>query len=66
MEKLGNKEKEVLKFVCLGYTNKEIGKFLNISHHTVKGYIINILRALDARDRSNAAYITGKTGIQLE
>ena len=63
MKKMGNREKEVLSYLCQGYSNVEIGNFLNISHHTVKVYVTNILRVLEAKDRTNAAYIAGKMGI---
>ena len=63
MKKLGIREIEVLKYLCQGYSNTEIGNFLNISHHTVKVYVTNILRILNAKDRTNAAYIAGKIGL---
>ena len=63
MRKLGIRETEVLKYLCEGYSNIEIGNFLNISRHTVKVHVTNILRALDAKDRTNAAYIAGKMDI---
>jgi len=57
---LTKREKEVLKYVCEGYTNHEIGKILNISYHTSKAHIISIMRKLGAKDRTNAAYWAGR------
>ena len=36
---LTKREKEVLKYVVLGYTAKRIGKTLHISFRTVEGYV---------------------------
>ncbi|CCQ95675.1 hypothetical protein CULT_30029 [[Clostridium] ultunense Esp] len=49
---LTNREKEVLKLVCLGYKNKEISEQLMISEHTVKNHVSNILQKLELNDRS--------------
>jgi len=45
-EKLSEREKSILRFVALGYTNKEIAEKLFISMHTVITHRKNITRKL--------------------
>lgn len=58
-ETLTDREIEVLKLVCKGYSNKEIGKELGISHHTSKAHVEAISRKLNTRNRTTTAYIAG-------
>jgi len=52
--RLSPREQAVLRLVAGGYSNKEIGRVLNISDGTVKNHITEILQRLDARDRTHA------------
>jgi DNA-binding NarL/FixJ family response regulator len=52
--RLSSRELDVLRFVAGGYSNKEIGRSLNISDGTVKNHLSDILRKLEARDRTHA------------
>lgn len=56
-EKVGitPKEYEVIQFVALGYSNKEISEKIFLSEGTIKNYISNILDKLDLRDRTQLA-----------
>lgn len=60
---LTNREVQVLRHVALGLSNKEIGRSLNISVETVKEHIQNILRKLNAADRTDAAVRAVKLGL---
>lgn len=51
---LTERELAVLRLVAGGYSNKEIGRLLSISDGTVKNHLTEILRKLDARDRTHA------------
>jgi DNA-binding NarL/FixJ family response regulator len=51
---LTERERAVLRLVAGGYSNKEIGRALNISDGTVKNHMTEILMRLDARDRTHA------------
>lgn len=42
---------EVLHHVLLGYTNKQIGRILNISAFTVRNHVSKLLRLLNVRTR---------------
>jgi DNA-binding NarL/FixJ family response regulator len=48
-------EETVLRLVAQGYSNKEIGRFLDISPRTVEGHLGHIYRKLPARTRADAA-----------
>jgi DNA-binding NarL/FixJ family response regulator len=52
---LTNREIEVLRFIALGATNREIAVQLMVSEGTVKNHISNIFTRLDLRDRTQAA-----------
>ncbi len=52
---LTNRETQVLRHIALGLSNHEIGLSLKISVETVKEHVQNILRKIDATDRTQAA-----------
>ena len=52
---LTNRETQVLRHVALGLSNREIGRSLGISVETVKEHVQNILRKINASDRTQAA-----------
>lgn len=60
---LTNRELQVLRHIALGLSNKEIGNSLQISVETVKEHVQNILRKLDASDRTAAAVWAVKSGL---
>jgi DNA-binding NarL/FixJ family response regulator len=60
---LTNREVQVLRHVALGLANRDIGKALGISIETVKEHVQNILRKLEASDRTEAAVWAVKKGL---
>lgn len=52
---LSQREQDVLKWVCWGKTNSEIGSILGISSWTVKVHVANLLEKLNASTRGHAA-----------
>jgi DNA-binding NarL/FixJ family response regulator len=52
---LTNREREVLKQLTFGLTNKEIAQSLGISYETVKEHVQHILKKLNMTDRTQAA-----------
>jgi DNA-binding NarL/FixJ family response regulator len=52
---LTTREAQVLRHIALGLSNREIGASLGISVETVKEHVQNLLRKLDATDRTQAA-----------
>ena len=55
LTQLTAREREVLRLIAQGYSNKEIAKELYITERTVKNHVNSILRSLDLRDRTQAA-----------
>jgi DNA-binding NarL/FixJ family response regulator len=51
---LTTQEAAILRLVAGGYSNKEVARHLSISVGTVKNHVSDILRKLDARDRTHA------------
>ncbi|MEH2081059.1 MAG: response regulator transcription factor [Nostoc sp.] len=49
------REKEVLRLIATGASNREIAQELYISEGTVKNHVTNILNRLNLRDRTQAA-----------
>jgi len=48
------REEAILRLVAGGYSNKEVARTLGIAAGTVKNHISDLLRKLDARDRTHA------------
>jgi DNA-binding NarL/FixJ family response regulator len=51
---LTDRQRELLRFVADGYTNKEIARHLVVSVATVRTHLENIFRQLDVTNRSAA------------
>ncbi len=49
--KLSNREREIVKLIADGKSNKEIARILNISEKTVKTHVKNIMLKLDVDSR---------------
>ena len=47
----------MIELVCWGLTNKEIASRLNLSEHTVKNHVRNILEKLQIHSRMEAVMI---------
>jgi two-component system response regulator DevR len=60
---LNTRQREVLRLVAEGLSNREIATRTHLSEHTVKGYIEEILERLGARNRVNAAILATKQGL---
>lgn len=60
---LTKREQEVLKLLREGKNNIEIAEILHISKHTAKAHVTSIIRKLECRNRTNAAYVAGKINL---
>lgn len=57
------REKDILKLVALGKSNKDIAEDLVLSIHTVKNHLKNILQKLCVEDRTQAAILAIKENL---
>ncbi|WP_243387480.1 response regulator [Aeribacillus kexueae] len=62
LQELTRREKEVLKEIASGKSNKEIAADLFITEKTVKTHVSNILAKLELSDRTQAALFAVKNG----
>lgn len=60
---LSERELDVLRLVAQGLSNKEIADALNLSEHTVKTHLANILEKLHLRSRAHAAAYAVQAGL---
>jgi two-component system NarL family response regulator len=60
---LSERERQVLKYMANGRSNKEIGETLCISESTVKAHVRSILTKLNAMGRTEAIAIAIKRGL---
>jgi DNA-binding NarL/FixJ family response regulator len=56
--KITNRESAVLEFLVQGLSNKEIGRELSISNHTVRDHISSIMRKTNTTNRVELAILT--------
>ena len=59
---LTKRERQILKFVANGNTNKQIARKLDISEQTIKNHVSAILRKLNANDRAHAVVLALRQG----
>jgi len=62
-DQLTDREREVLKLLAEGYTNREVGKMLVISPKTVEGHTTSLMSKLDLHSRVELVKYALKKGI---
>jgi DNA-binding NarL/FixJ family response regulator len=62
-EQLTAREREIVRYVAVGYRNGEVGKRLSIAEGTVKAHLNNIFQKLDVRDRVELTLYALRTGL---
>lgn len=60
---LTGRQIDVLRLLCEGRSNKEIGRALGVSQKTVKVHVTAIFKALNVANRIQAAAIADKAGL---
>lgn len=53
-EELSDRERDVIRLMAGGFSNREIGSMIGLSEGTVKNHVSRLLLKLDARDRTSA------------
>jgi two-component system response regulator DevR len=59
---LSERQRDILRLVADGLSNREIASHINLSELTVKSYIEDVLKQLGARNRVHAAVLAIKRG----
>jgi len=57
---LTGREREVVKLIAEGLTNREIGEAIFVSESTVKFHVRNVMRKLDVHHRAEVAYAASR------
>lgn len=63
---LTDRERSVLRLVAKGMSNRDIGRALHLTEGTVKGYVSNVLAKLKLEDRTQAALLAVRLGVDTE
>ncbi len=63
LELLTDRERSVLKLLAQGKSNRAIARSLQLTEGTVKGYVSNILAKLKLEDRTQAALLAVRQGL---
>ena len=63
IEDLNEKERQILKLLACGFSNKEIANSIFLAEGTVKNHVSNILSKLNTRDRTRAVLIALNQGL---
>jgi NarL family two-component system response regulator LiaR len=62
-ELLTERDLDVLRLICRGYSNPEIAQQLHLAAGTVRNYVSTILQKLDVEDRTQAAVAAYERGL---
>ena len=60
---LSEREREILRLLANGLSNREIAKRLSLAEGTVKNYVSGILQKMGVRDRTQAAVRARELGV---
>ena len=63
LAKLSGRERDVLRLIARGASNKEIATALYLAEGTVKNHVTNILAKLEVDDRTQAALRARELGL---
>lgn len=63
IEKLTTRERDVIRLVSVGASNKEVANRLGLRASTVKSHVSSILWKLEAGSRTEAAIIALRAGL---
>jgi DNA-binding NarL/FixJ family response regulator len=66
LAQLSPREREVLRWIARGLSNKEIAAATDLTEQTVKSYVREILSKLDVADRTQAALLAVRYGMVLD
>jgi DNA-binding NarL/FixJ family response regulator len=62
-EKLSRRQKELLKLLDRGLSNRDLAEHMEISEHTVKVHLWRLFRRIDVKNRSQAVHWARSRGM---
>lgn len=62
IQRVTDREKEILRLIARGKTNKEIAEVFGVSHHTIKNQATIIQAKLNADNKANAVTLAIEQG----
>ena len=66
LDALTNRERDILRLVGAGLTNREIGERLHLAEKTIKHYMTSVLQKLHVRSRVEAALLMKEHTIKYQ
>jgi DNA-binding NarL/FixJ family response regulator len=66
LELLTERERSVLRLLAKGMSNRAVGQALHLTEGTVKGYVSNVLAKLKLDDRTQAALLAVRLGMDRD
>lgn len=63
LQSLTRREREVLKLLATGQSNKEIARALDLQESTIKRHVASVYRKLGSRNRAQAAVLAKEAGL---
>jgi len=66
LSSLSDRQKEVLKHIARGSSNKGISVEMNISQNTVKAHLATIFKIMGVHNRTEAFYFAARAGMPLD
>jgi len=64
--RLSAREAQILSYIAMGISNKEIGLRIELSEKTVKHYVTNLLQKMQVRNRTQAALLASRINAERE
>ena len=63
MVNLTDRESELIQYLSMGYSNREIANKLSVSVHTIKAHLESIYEKIEVRNRVQASIKAAKLGL---
>jgi DNA-binding NarL/FixJ family response regulator len=66
LAKLTPRQDQMMRMAIRGMSNKEIGRVVGLTEHTVKSHLSSVYRIIGARNRTEAVYRAAQLGLHFD